>query len=92
MKDVTVTATAVVDQLVADDGAVVLVDAGGQHRVLRLSAMGQAVREFALSGVPLSRLTDELVERFGAAGDNPADAVATLVRELESAGLVRVDG
>ena len=92
MKDVTVTSTAVVDELVADDGAVVLVDNGGQHRVLRLSVMGQVVREIARPGVSLGRLTDELVDRFGAAGENPADAVATLVRDLESAGLVRVDG
>lgn len=92
MSERVVTATAVADVLVGDDGAVVLVESRGQHQVLRLSALAQAVREIAESGVSLSRLTDELVDRFGSGGGEPAQEVEALVAELASAGLVRVDG
>ncbi|NUR80525.1 MAG: hypothetical protein HOQ21_08790 [Dermatophilaceae bacterium] len=92
MTDPVVTATEVADALVGDDGAVVLVVSGGQHQVLRLSLLGQAIREIAATGVPMSRLTDELVGRFGGAGADPAADVVALVKQLESAGLVRVDG
>ncbi|MGO4599356.1 hypothetical protein [Terrabacter sp. 2RAF25] len=92
MTDPVVTASEVADVLVGDDGSVVLVESAGQHQVLRLSVLGQAVREIAVSGVPLSRLTDELVARFGSAGPDPAAEVQALVAQLASAGLVRVDG
>jgi hypothetical protein len=91
MSDPVVTATSVADVLVGSDGAVVLVESGGAHQVVRLSSMGQAVRELAASGVPLSRLTEGLVGRFGAVGADPSTAVAAMVAQLESAGLVRVD-
>ena len=91
MTEPVVRAIAVADALVGDGGAVVLVESSSGHQVVRISPMGQAVREMAAVGVPMSRLTKELVGRFGAADGDAATAVEALVAELVSAGLVRVD-
>jgi hypothetical protein len=87
-------AVEVLDELVGDDGSVVLVAVPGGHRVVRLSTLGQAVRELATGGVPFEKLVAGLVDRFGSP-PGPDDAVETVraaVDSRESEGVVRVVG
>ena len=91
MTEPVVTTSAVVDDLVTEDGAVVLVDSARGPQVLRLSPLAQAVREIAQGGVPLTLLTHDLFERFGAPPDGQSDAVLAVVEQLASAGVVTVE-
>lgn len=83
-----ITALAVVDDLVSEDGALVLVEAGGAHRVVRLSVLGQAIRELAAEGVTLGSLVAGLEDRFGPAGEESTQIVTRAVAALEADGLV----
>jgi hypothetical protein len=79
----------VVDELVTDDGAVVLLEAGAGHRVVRLSVLGQLIRELAVDGIPMDRLAAELEARLGPAGDLDAlQLTAESVEAMEADGLV----
>lgn len=81
----------VVDELVSDDGAVVLIEAEGEHRVLRLSVLGQLIRELASEGITIDRLVRELETRLGALdGDEAWSLTTTAVAALEAEGAVSV--
>ena len=82
---------AVVDELVSDDGAVVLIAAASEHRVVRLSVLGQLIRELAGEGVTMDRLVQELETRLGALEDGEARRLtAKAVAALEADGVVSV--
>ena len=83
-----ITALAVVDELASEDGALALVESRGAHRVVRLSALGQAIRELAADGVTLGSLIAGLEARFGPAGDESMQIVTRAVAALEADGLV----
>jgi hypothetical protein len=81
----------VMDELVSDDGAVVLVAAEVGHRVVRLSVLGQLIRGLAAEGITMDRLVRELETELGALdGDEAWSLTATAVAALEADGLVRV--
>jgi hypothetical protein len=81
----------VIDELVSDDGAVVLIAAEGDHRVVRLSALGQLIRELAAEGITMDQLVEELEARLGALdGDEAWGLTATAVAALEEDGVVSV--
>lgn len=83
-----ITALAVVDELASDDGVLVLVETRGAHRVVRLSVLGQAIRELAADGITLGSLIAGLEARFGPAGEESTQIVTRAVAALESDGLV----
>ena len=86
-----VSSAPVLDELVGEDGAVVLVAHGSGHRVVRLSVLGQMIRELAADGIPLSTLGAVLVERLGSpAGPDVEGAVRVAVEALAAEGLVAV--
>ncbi len=86
-----VTALPVVDELVTDEGSVVLIaGSGGASRILRLSAIGAAVRELTRDGMSLGDLADRLTERFGAPEGSAVGIVADLVETLVAQGTVSV--
>lgn len=79
----------VVDELVTDEGAVVLLEAGAGHRVVRLSVLGQLIRELAAEGIPMDRLVRELEAQLGPAGDLDAWLLTVKsVAAMEADGLV----
>jgi len=79
----------VVDELSSDDGAVVLVGSSGNHRVVRLSVLGQLIRELASEGISIDSLVLELEAMLGPAGDGEsARLVVDAVAALEADGLV----
>jgi hypothetical protein len=86
-----VSSAPVLDELVGEDGAVVLVSHGSGHRVVRLSVLGRMIRELAADGIPLSTLGAVLVERLGSPPTpNDQDAVRVAVEALAAEGLVVV--
>lgn len=86
-----VTALPVVDELITEEGSVVLVPgSGGASRILRLSSIGSAVRELTTDGMPLGELADRLTERFGAPEGSAVAAVTDVVATLVEQGLISV--
>lgn len=84
--------TPVVDELVTEDGAVVLLVAPGGYRVVRLSVLGQLIRELAAGGISMDHLVEELEARLGPSTDGDATTlVASAVVSLGADGLVSVD-
>lgn len=75
----------VLDELVEADGAVVLLgdDVTG-HRVLRITVLGQQIREMAAAGISLPALVQALIERLGPPGDDDGDAAALVEAAAES--------
>lgn len=86
-----VRANPVVDELVTDEGSVVLVSTPSGHRVVRLSLLGQLIREVAVSAIPLDRLASELESWIGSPpGGDGLGLVRRAVADLERDGLVTV--
>lgn len=84
-----VKACPVLDELVTDEGAVVLFGADGHRRVARLSVLGQLVRELADDEITLESLVDELEAILGPVeGDDATSIVRAAVADLERDGLV----
>ncbi|MDC5697689.1 hypothetical protein OO014_10495 [Intrasporangium calvum] len=92
MRDPVVRAVEAVDELVIDgEGVVLLGDASG-GRVVRLSALGLAVRSLTAGGMPLGALGVRLAAEFGVPEDGDLDgAVRTVVDDLAAQGVVEVD-
>lgn len=80
----------VVDELVTEEGAVVLVRTSLSHKVVRLSVLGQLIREIAADGITPTRLVAELSRRLGPppSGEDVAELVAAATADLERDGLV----
>lgn len=75
----------VLDELVEADGAVVLLgDDDTGHRVLRITVLGQQIREVAADGIWLPALVQALIERLGPPGDDDGNAVALVEAAAES--------
>jgi hypothetical protein len=88
MSDIVQTGDAV-DELVTDEGAVVLVKTPRGHNLVRLSVLGQLIRVLAAEGIPLDDLVDELESRLGPAEHGESrQLVAEAVAALEADGLV----
>jgi hypothetical protein len=93
MTDPVVRTRPVVDELVGDDGAVVLVLSDDAHRVVRISVLGQTIRELAADGIVSSLLERALVDRFGTPGTPDVQAlVRAAIDALAAEGLVAVEG
>jgi hypothetical protein len=91
--DVVVRSAPVLDQLVGDDGAVVLRVHETTHRVVRLSVLGQTIRELAAHGILSSVLERALVERLGTPDTPDVQAlVRAAIEALAAEGLVTVEG
>ena len=75
----------VLDELVSDDGALLLVgdDVTG-HRVLRITILGQEIRDLASDGIALPTLVDELLEIFEAPSDDPEEATRLVKTAVEA--------
>lgn len=91
----TVRASAVLDELVSDEGSILLVgsDTAG-HRVLRITTLGQAIRELSTQGIALPVLVRELVEIFGSPSGDPEEAtrlVEAAVDALVAEGVLTKD-
>lgn len=86
-----VTALPVVDELVTDEGSVVLAGRDAQSHVLRLSLIGTSVRELTRDGMPLGELAAHLAHRFGAPEGDALTVVAEVVATLAAQGMVSVD-
>ncbi|MGO4363016.1 PqqD family protein [Terrabacter sp. 2TAF16] len=82
------------DELIGEDGSVVLIPVNGAYRVVRLSTLGQAVRELTAGGTSIEQLASGLVARFGTPPEraDSRDAVRAVLASLESEGVVRLDG
>ena len=79
----------VVDELVTEDGAVVLVETATGHHVVRLSVLGQLIRELAAQDITIERLVQELESRLGPSTAGDAGLlVATAVAAMQSDGLL----
>lgn len=79
----------VVDELVTDEGAVVLVKAPRGNHVVRLSLLGQLIRELAGEGISFDALVRKLEAELGPAQDGESRRlVADAVAALEADGLV----
>ena len=79
----------VVDELATEDGAVVLLAASAGHQLVRLSVLGQVIRELAAEGITAERLAQEVELRIGPPPQGDvAELVAAAVAELERDGLV----
>jgi hypothetical protein len=90
---VVVRSAPVLDELVGDDGAVVLMVHETSHRVVRLSVLGQTIRELAADGISSRVLERALVERLGTPDTADVQAlVKAAVDDLAAEGLVTVDG
>ena len=82
----------VVDELTAEDGAVVLLAGAAGHLLVRLSVLGQVIRELAADGITTSRLAEEVELRIGPPPQGDvAELVAAAVAELERDGLVTIE-
>lgn len=73
------------DVYTTDDGAVVLVEGVAGHRVVRLSALGEAVLQAVGSGTTLGALEVELRSRLGepASGDLRGLVVSAVLALLD---------
>lgn len=79
----------VLDELVDEDGAVVLQQDGSGHRVIRLSPLGQLIRELAVEGISLDVLVPALEARLGPPTQgNARDVTAQAVAAMEADGLL----
>lgn len=79
----------VLDELISEDGAVVLVGSTESHRVVRLSVLGQLIRELAIEGISIDSLVGELEVILGPPGEGESTRlVAEAVAALEADGLV----
>lgn len=86
-----VRAQPVLDELSDEDGALVLVETGGVHRVVRLSALGQLIRDLAKSGISVGKLASELEAILGPAEDGESGRlVAQAVTALVADGVLSV--
>lgn len=84
-------ANPVVDELVTDEGSVVLISTPSGHRVVRLSLLGQLIRELTGSAIQVDRLATELESRVGSPpGGDALELVRRAVGDLERDGLVAV--
>jgi hypothetical protein len=87
-----VRACPVVDELISDDGAVVLLARAEGHRVVRLSVLGQLIRELAADSITIEHLAEELVLLAGSPPQGDVvQLVAAAVRDLKSDGLVSIE-
>jgi len=83
--------TRVLDELVTDDGAVLLVSIADGHRVLRVSPLAQAVRELARDGMALTDIEREVALRFGRPPTSSVEeAMVAVVESLVEQGVVTV--
>jgi hypothetical protein len=81
------------DELVTDEGSVVLLRARGGHRVIRLSVLGQLIRELAAEAISVELLARELESLIGSApGGSAVELAMRAVEALERDGLVEVSG
>lgn len=79
----------VLDELRDEDGAVVLQEKDGGHRVVRLSPLGQLIRELATEGISIEALVRELEARLGPSTQGDAlDLTARAVSAMEADGLL----
>jgi hypothetical protein len=79
----------VVDELETDEGAVVLVETPQGHNLVRLSVLGQLIRELAAEGISMDSLVDELELRLGPAEQGESrQLVVEAVAALQADGLV----
>lgn len=79
----------VVDELATDEGSVVLVGVPGSHHLVRLSVLGQLIRELAVEGIPMDTLVAELEAQLGPAAQGDSTRLVTeAVAALEADGLV----
>jgi hypothetical protein len=86
-----VRACPVEDELVTDEGSVVLLRARGSHRVVRLSMLGQLIRELAVEAISVEVLARELESRIGSPpGGSAVELALRAVQALERDGLVAV--
>jgi hypothetical protein len=85
MTPVVVHAVAVLDELISDDGGLLLVgdDIAG-HRVLSITVLGAEIRELAKGGITLPVLVDELTEIFGAPSEDSREPTAIVVAAVEA--------
>jgi len=74
----------VLDEVVRDDEAVVLV--GGQ--VLRVSPLAHSLRTLAADWTGLEELAARLAERHGDPGGDVVELLRAVVADLQGAGLV----
>jgi hypothetical protein len=81
-------AAPVVDELVTHEGAAVLLG-GTESVVMRLSPMGQAIRELASESISLQELVARLHERFGPPPDGDQFLmVRSMVDEMVERGII----
>lgn len=93
MTDPVVRTVPALDEVAGEEGAVVLLGAEDDARILRISPLAHAVRELAADGMPLSSLTVELTARFDEPPEGDAAAlVRSMVEELRDQGLVELSG
>jgi hypothetical protein len=75
----------VLDELVGDEGSLLLVgDETAGHRVLRVTALGQEIREQAKHGIAFPHLVDELITVFGPPSEDPAEATRLVKQAVEA--------
>jgi hypothetical protein len=79
----------IVDRVETSGGVVVMVRAGGAHRVVRLSQLGAEILDAVGSGITMGALEAVVLDRLGPPpdGDLPA-AVRAAVRVLADAGVL----
>jgi hypothetical protein len=86
-----VSALPILDRLESDAGAVVMVESGGAHRIVRLSHLGSEILDAVGGGATLEALERVMLERLGPPSDGDiSGAVRASVRGLADAGLLSV--
>jgi hypothetical protein len=72
------------------EGEVILIDLKtGTYYSLR--GVGAAIWQGIVAGADSEQIADELLRRYDASNDQAADAVQSLIRELERESLIRTD-
>lgn len=86
-----VSAVPVIDRLAAEDGMVLMVEAGAAHRVVRLSPLGRVILDAVGDETTLGGLESSLLEQVGPPPDGDlSSAVRAAVALLVRAGALRV--